>query len=104
MSKIMCDIIPAGSCPICSGKQFIVHEFSSNLYLLDYDGKVIDHNEIIYNAVGKCLNCGHQFEMMPTMEGFIPLTKLRKIFYEYSPSAYKDESKLENSSNPMGVN
>ena len=101
--KEMCTIIPQGSCPICGHKQFIVHEIDTNIYLTDQDGAILDHKELSYKAIGICTNCKAQFEMMPTSIGFIPLTKLRKIIYEYSPSVYINETELINSTNPMEV-
>lgn len=97
----MCRIIPQGSCPICGHKQFIINEGIINLYLTDQDGSVIDYKEEDYKAIGKCINCGKKFEMMPTSTGFIPLTHLRKIIYEYSPSSYINEISSGNTKNPM---
>lgn len=101
--KEMCRLVPQGACPICGHKQFIVHEITTDLYLTNQDGAAIDHKELNYIALGKCINCGKEFEMMPTSIGFIPLTRLRKILYEYSPSSYMNKTELGNINNPMGV-
>lgn len=83
--KEMCTRIPRGSCPNCYGRQFIVYESDQNLYLTDRDGDVLDSQELYYYATGMCCKCGKKYEMLPTTTGFIPLTKLRKILFDYSP-------------------
>ena len=101
--KEMCRLVPQGACPTCGHKQFVVYENTTDLYLTNQDGEAIDHTEVRYIAFGKCLNCGKEFEMMPTSIGFIPLTGLRKILYEYSPSSYINETELGSTNNPMEV-
>lgn len=83
--KTMVNLIPAGSCPRCGHSQFVVFENEMNCYLTNRDGEIIDGNEIDYRAVGKCVNCGKEFSMIPTANGFIPLTRLRSILLDYTP-------------------
>lgn len=85
--KEMCTSIPYGACPSCGHKQFIVDEISSNTYLLDRDGAILDFSENNYSAKGICCNCHKVYEMLPTQIGFIPLTPLRKILFEATPHA-----------------
>ena len=80
----MLRILPKGSCPKCGHRQFLVKEIQSNLYLTGRDGEIIDSKEEKYIAIGKCLNCGKEYEMAPTAYAFIPLTPLRKFLHEYS--------------------
>ena len=80
--KKMISHIPAGSCPKCSRKQFIVWQSLEDIYLTNIDGNIIDHKEISSHTIGKCINCGSQYEMMDTVTGFIPLTNLRKILFD----------------------
>lgn len=102
--KEMVNIIPLGSCPKCGHKQFVVSELQINQYLTNSDGEIIDSSETDYSAAGMCNNCGTVFEMYPTREGFIPLTKLRKIMFDYTPHVDTlDEDMIESISNPMEV-
>lgn len=98
--KEMVYIINNGSCPTCGNKQFIVAEHQTMLYLTDGNGEAINSKELNYKAIGKCCNCGKEFEMMPTSYGFIPLTRLRKILFEYTPHCIHEEE-LEDVENPM---
>lgn len=81
----MVNIVPLGSCPKCGHKQFVVLEHQINKYLTNPDGEVIDSADIEYTASGMCLNCNTVFKMYPTRDGFIPLTKLREIMFDYTP-------------------
>ena len=83
----MVNIVPLGSCPKCGHKQFIVIENQLKMYLTNQDGEIIDFNELDYRTSGKCCNCGSIFKMIPTLEGFIPSTRLREILFDYSPHA-----------------
>lgn len=80
----MIRLIPDGSCPKCSHRQFIVREFIANTYLTGIDGEIIDGNEDKHTMVGICLNCGKQYPMASTYNGFIPLTPIRKLLREYA--------------------
>ena len=84
-TKVMCRIIPAGSCPRCGHRQFIVDEIAHNRYLLNRDGEVIDEADISYTAVGMCVKCNATYNMIPTRVGFIPASKIRAIMYEFTP-------------------
>ena len=83
----MVNIVPLGSCPKCGHKQFVVIESQLKKYLTNADAEIIDYAELDYNAAGMCCNCGGVFKMIPTAEGFIPLTRLREILFDYSPHA-----------------
>ena len=80
----MMRLVPKGSCPRCGHRQFIIKEIQSNLYLTGRDGEIIDSKEEKYVAVGKCTNCGREYDMAPGYNTFIPLTPIRKFLYEYS--------------------
>lgn len=97
----MCRIIPRGSCPNCGGKQFIVFEATQSMYLTGIDGEIIDSKELKFYAVGKCCKCNMEYEMLPTTYGFIPLTRLRKICFEYHEPELLEEVHMI--SNPMEV-
>lgn len=100
--KEMCIKLPRWSCPICGGRRFIISEYKATNYLLDNDGVVKEYKDKYYGAGGMCLKCNTVFEMMPTSTGFIPLTRLRKIFFEYSPiSELLNESEYDYEPNPM---
>lgn len=102
--KEMVTIIPAGSCPKCGHKQFVVSELQISEYLTNPDGEIIDSLDVDYNAAGMCLNCNTVFKMYPTKEGFIPLTRLREIMLDYTPHAEIIKLELPNNiSNPMEV-
>ena len=59
----MLRLVPKGSCPRCGHRQFIIKEIQSNLYLTGRDGEIIDSKEEKYVAVGKCTNCGKEYDM-----------------------------------------
>lgn len=100
--KEMVNIIPLGSCPKCGHKQFIVSECQINQYLTNIDGEIIDSCDVDYNAEGICLNCKSVFKMYPTKEGFIPLTRLREIMFDYTPHIHVEECiKYNTIPNPM---
>ena len=102
--KNMVNIIPAGSCPKCGHKQFVVSEQQVNEYLTNADGEIIDSLDIEYDAEGICLNCMTRFKMYPTREGFIPLTRLRAIMLDYTHHAeFIKIEPLHDIPNPMGV-
>ena len=98
--KEMCLRIPEGACPKCGHKQFLVFESGMNVYVTNRDGVAIDSKEVSYQANGKCMNCDEVFDMMPTPIGFIPMTPLRRWFYEYTPH-YAPEEEVEFIENPM---
>ena len=96
--------IPLGSCPKCGHKQFVVMESQLKKYLTNKDGEIIDFEETDYSAAGMCCNCNTVFKMMPTMEGFIPLTRLREILFDYTPHAFSEPTyEVSNTFNPMEV-
>lgn len=103
--KEMVHIVPLGSCPKCGHRQFIVSEHVYTEYLTNPDGEVVDSDIIDWDAEGMCCNCKTIFEMYPTRDGFIPLTRLRKIMLEYTPHtkvlSYEEYMALPN---PMEVN
>lgn len=100
----MVNIIPLGSCPKCGHKQFIVSELQINEYLTNQDGEIIDSLEIDYDAEGICCNCNTKFKMYPTREGFIPLTRLREILFDFTQHVLLDQNELSNNlKNPMEV-
>lgn len=98
--KEMVYLIPKGSCPNCTHKQFVVYERNENLYLTNNDGEVIDNAEISNYAIGKCLRCGKEYDMMSYSTRFIPLTALRKILFDYSPHKIEEEN-IKIIPNPM---
>lgn len=83
--KEMCTMIPLGSCPNCGHKKFIVDEISHSRYLTNRDGCIIDHKDISTNAVGICLKCYSKFIMMETCYGYIPMSKIRSILFDFTP-------------------
>lgn len=95
--KEMCTLLPQGSCPNCGHIQFIVYESIDTMYLTNRDGEIIDAKEVRSNISGMCIKCNKVYKMFPTREGFIPLTKLREIVLDYSPSI----ENFENIINPM---
>ena len=100
--KEMVNIIPLGACPKCGHKQFIVIEHQLNEYLTNPDGEIIDSLDLDYDAEGMCINCNSRFKMLPTREGFIPLTRLRKIIFDYTCHAACAPKELtSNIPNPM---
>ena len=98
----MIRLLPEGSCPKCGHRQFLVKEIQSNLYLTNSDGEIIDGKEENYVAVGKCLNCGKEYKMLPGVYRFIPMTPLRELLYEYSEDAVEEPKKIY-ISNPFEV-
>lgn len=99
---LMARLIPKGSCPCCGHLQFVVVEAQINYYLTNMDAEIIDSKEKYYHAKGKCCNCGSEYDMIPTREGFIPATPLRKHLFKYSThydEIYLDENKYIK--NPM---
>ena len=102
--KNMVNIIPLGSCPKCGHKQFVVSELQINEYLTNTNGEIIDSLDVEYDAEGMCLNCNATFKMYPTREGFIPLTRLRKILLDYTPHMQCVKTiELDDLANPMEV-
>jgi len=98
----MVNIVPSGACPKCGHKQFVVLESQLRKFLTNADGETIDHSELDYNAEGMCCNCNSVFKMMPTWKGFIPLTRLREIMFDYSPHALEvGDSTWDDVINPM---
>lgn len=103
--KEMVSIIPLGACPKCGHRQFVVSELQMNEYLTNPDGEIIDTLEVNYDAQGMCVNCGTEFRMYPTREGFIPMTRLREIMFNYSPhlKIIQQEKMVDILPNPMEV-
>ena len=100
--KEMVNIIPLGSCPKCGHKQFVVIEHQLNEYLTNPDGEIIDSLDLDYDAKGMCINCKTRCKMIPTREGFIPLTRLREILFDYTCHALcVPKDLLDNTPNPM---
>lgn len=99
-AKEMCYKIPEGSCPNCGHRQFVVFESNESIYLTNTDGEIIDSSDIINCAIGKCIKCGSEYEMISTLTKFIPVTPLRSILFNYSPHKIKKEN-IINISNPM---
>lgn len=101
----MVKVVPLGSCPKCGHKQFVVMESQIKKYLTNQDGEVIDYEETDYNAAGMCCNCNAIFKMIPTLEGFVPLTRIREILYDYSPHALNSlpTYEVKNYFNPMEI-
>lgn len=103
--KEMVNIIPLGSCPKCGHKQFVVSELQINEYLTNQDGEIISSLDVDYNAAGMCCNCKSIFKMYPTRDGFIPLTRLREILFDYTPHMLiVEKEELNNIPNPMEAN
>ena len=101
-SELAIKRVPAGECPFCKNKQFFVSEIVKTDYLLNRDGQVIDSDEPVYDAVGICLNCNHQYLMKPVFDGFIPLTPLRKYMEEnINIGSNIDPLEVDNINNPM---
>ena len=101
-SELAIKRVPAGECPFCKNKQFFVSEIVKTDYLLNRDGQVIDSDETVYDAVGICLNCNHQYLMKPVFDGFIPLTPLRQFMYDYIELGNNEDSlKVSDIKNPM---
>ena len=101
---IMARKIPFNACPCCGHRQFVVLESQMNAFLTGREGEIIDSKEKYYHAVGKCTNCKSEYDMINTINGFIPATKLRKLLYKYTTY---DEDVIEESAyirNPMEVN
>ncbi len=100
----MVNIVPLAACPNCGHRQFVVFESQMSSYLTDRDGDIISTGELSYSAEGVCCRCGSIVKMMPIRTGFIPMTRLREILFDYTPHAamIKDES-IESISNPMEV-
>lgn len=102
--KEMVNIVPLGACPKCGHKQFVVSELQINEYLTNPDGEIIDSIDVEYDAEGMCLNCNSKFKMYSTREGFIPLTRLREILFDYTPHVLVIQDQvIDNFSNPMEV-
>lgn len=100
----MIRVLPKGCCPKCGHRQFIVKEISSNLYLTGRNGEIIDSKEEKYIAVGKCLNCGKEYEMAPSYDSFIPLTPIRKVLFDYELEEIEKDNpnnNLESIPNPF---
>lgn len=102
--KEMVKTVPLGACPVCGHKQFYVVDSVMNEYITDMNGEVVDSAEHGYKAYGKCMRCETEFDMMRTTYGFIPMTPLRKLFFEYTPHValvLRDDTACEGPDNPM---
>lgn len=80
--KNMVSLIPLSRCPNCGHGEFLVFEMNLNQYLTNRDGEVKDIIDEEHTIQGKCITCGKVYDMMVNINGFIPLTKLRKILYD----------------------
>ncbi len=94
--------VPFGSCPCCGNKQFIVLESVLSAYITGIDGEILDHDEIKYNAKGKCNRCGKEYDMLSTLTGFIPMTDLRKVLWR--PTNFDSTEDFKYIENPMEAN
>ena len=101
--KNMVNIIPAGSCPKCGHSSFVVSESQTNEYLTNADGEIVDSLDIEYDAEGICLNCNTIYNMYPTRTGFVPLTRLREIMFNYTPHLLDHIVEVVDIPNPMEV-
>jgi hypothetical protein len=101
--KEMVSIIPLGLCPNCGHGQFVVIESTMSTYLTNNDGEIIDSKEICNEAIGRCVRCGREYNMLSTLYGFIPLSNLRSILFNNTPhinkciddSIFKDDNPME---------
>lgn len=100
--KEMCRIVPLSACPTCGHKQFVVVESATDCYLTNRDGDIIDHRGLSHAAMGKCCNCGSIYDMISLNERFIPVTKLRKILFEYNDDSSLLKAAIR-STNPMQI-
>lgn len=99
--KELCRLIDIGSCPNCGHKQFIVYHSNIDLYLTNGDGEIIDSSQISEVIQGMCIRCKAIYNMMPTVNGYIPMTKLRELFFCNRDLEY-DKNKVDNYiENPM---
>ena len=88
-------------CPRCGHKNFLIKQLSSTIYITDHDGNVCDSKDEKVVTVGKCLECGKEFDAYPAFDSFIPLTSIRKHMIEYSATVLDktnnmDETYIEN--------
>lgn len=82
--KIIAAIIPYNACPNCRHKSFIVMQIQVDAFVTDGDGNICATEQKHYNAIGKCLNCGKEYDMMPTPNGFNPMGKIKSILNRYN--------------------
>lgn len=100
-TKEICKLISPKACPKCGRKEFLIYENTEELYLTNRAGEIIDHNGMSYSCKGVCLNCKSTYDMLSVTNGYIPLTKLRKLLYNY-PIDDKDHD-VKVLDNPMEV-
>ena len=98
--KLFHNIDPHG-CPRCGHKNFLVKQVTSTIYLTDRDGQICDSKDELCVTVGKCLECGKEFDLYQTFDSFIPLTSIRKHLAEYALGSLDatnnmDETYIEN--------
>ena len=90
MCERMLRPIPLNSCPKCHHQQFLVKTVESTIFFTDRNGVIVHHQPEIDMAFGKCLNCGYECDMMSTLVGFMPLTPLRKILFDFQHDQLND--------------
>ena len=91
---------PTGSCPCCHRSNFVVVEKNVDAYVTGRDGEILDHRELENSAIGRCINCGKEYHMIHTANGFRPLTSFG--LYLYNNSLVKeDKYKFDEIENPM---
>lgn len=96
----MVRIIPARTCPNCGHSEFIIHQSTSMVYLTDRDGEIKDQLQDREVIKGICLRCKREYDMLQTINGFIPMTQLRKLLYQ-NTHHYEVEEQNDTIPNPM---
>ena len=46
------------------------------------EGIIVDSEELSDYAIGKCINCGKEYDMIILNESYIPSTPIREMLYE----------------------
>ena len=69
------------------------------------DGEICDSMDEMNVAVGKCLECGKEFDCYPAFDSFIPLTPIRKFLPEYATEVLDSTNNMDQThiENPMEV-
>lgn len=98
--KELCRVFPRGACLKCGSKNFIVYHRTEILSLTDMEGVIVDSEELSDYAIGKCINCGKEYDMIILNESYIPSTPIRKMLYEQNNPMF-DEEEYESIKNPM---
>ena len=99
--KIIARVIPDNACPNCGHKRFVVMQSQIDAFLTNIDGEVCDSAQRYYNAVGKCLSCSREYNMLPTPNGFIPMGPLKSLLYKHMGVAVSNDSVDNVIENPM---